>query len=265
MLHAIDLSVEFGTRRVLDRLSVTADAGALTAIVGPNGSGKTTLLRALTGEVRYQGRITLNGQDVAKTAPVLLAAQRAVLPQKTALAFPFTAFEVVRIGQTSGRHTARHLPMQALERCGVAHLADQPYQLLSGGEQARVQLARVLVQVWEPCPQGQPCWLFLDEPVASLDIAHQILVMEIARAFADQGGGVIAVMHDLNLTAMFADQVLLMDGGRVRAAGETGDVFTRDNLSAAYRCDIDPARRLAPDAPMILPQCVRVASAGVLS
>jgi len=260
MLEATDISVHLGRTAILHGISFRATAGQITAIAGPNGSGKTTLLRALTGEVPAKGQIRLNGRDVSRIAPAELASIRAVLPQKTALAFPFTALEVVRIGQSFGITPDPSLPRRALDRVGLLHLADRPYQLLSGGEQSRVQLARILAQVWDATHEGQPRWLFLDEPVASLDIGHQVLVMQIARDFADAGGGVVAVMHDLNLTAMFAQSVILMSDGRVLSHDGPAKVMTAANLSLAYGCQVEVGV-VPQDRLFVLPQGIRAVAA----
>ncbi len=143
---------------------------------------------------------------------------------------------------------------QALAAVGLAGFERRILADLSGGEQQRVHLARALAQVEGLADgAGDPRWLLLDEPVASLDIAHQLQVMRLARAFADRGGGVIAVMHDLNLTAMFADRVLLMAAGAVLAEGSPAAVMTDRRLSEAYGC---PLRvNATPVAvPYVLPQ-----------
>ncbi|WP_226628727.1 heme ABC transporter ATP-binding protein [Alloyangia pacifica] len=239
MLDARDITVSYGRRRVLEGVHFRAAPGALTAIVGPNGSGKTTLLRAMTGDLPYHGKISLGGDDLSTLPAWRLALRRAVLAQFTPLAFPFTVAEVIRLGQIQdGKAGAPDLTPRALARVGLSGYAGRRYQELSGGEQQRVQLARVLCQVWEPIAHGQPRWLFLDEPVSSLDIAHQLQVMQIARDFADAGGGVVAILHDLNLTAMFADSVALLAEGRLleQAAPET---LLRDELlSHAYGCTL---------------------------
>lgn len=260
MFEAREIHVALGGTTILDGVSLAARPGQMTAIVGPNGSGKTTLVRAMTGEVRCRGTVTVQGRDIRRTPAAELAGLRAVMAQKVALAFPFTALEVVRIGQSFGLDPDPALPTRALARVGLLPLADRPYQLLSGGEQARVQLARALVQVWQPVRGGVPRWLVLDEPVASLDIGHQLQVMRIARDFADAGGGVVAVMHDLNLTAMFADRVVLMLGGRVLAQGTPAEVLTDAHLSRAYGCRVAVNAVPSGRAPFVLPQRVAVAA-----
>ncbi|MDO5614394.1 MAG: heme ABC transporter ATP-binding protein [Paracoccus sp. (in: a-proteobacteria)] len=256
-LHATDITVKLGTRAVLRGVSMTAQAGRLTAIIGPNGSGKTTLLRALTAELRpASGRITLNGADLTGLPPDVLARQRAVLPQHSALSFPFTAAEIIRIGLTShpdAQTVGDALIAAALAQVGLPDYAGRLYQEMSGGEQQRVQLARALVQVWQPVGADGPRWLMLDEPVSSLDIAHQLAVMRLAAAYARRGGGVVAVMHDLNLTAMFADHVLLMQNGSALAEGPPDEVLTDSLLTSAYNCTL--RTRCAPaQGAWLLPQ-----------
>ncbi len=239
MLSAENVKVTIGSTQILHGLDFSAQHSAVTAIVGPNGSGKTTLLKALTGDIEASGTYRLNGCDPAQLKPWELAAMRGVLPQASVLAFPFTVVEVVRIGLrsgTSGDHA--QVVMAALAKVGLASYANRFYQELSGGEQQRVQLARVLAQVWHPVERGEPRWLFLDEPVASLDIAHQLEVMNIARDFATAGGGVVAVMHDLNLTAMFADSVAILSQGRLLQQGPPAKVMTNETLSLAYGCTL---------------------------
>ncbi|MEM9576552.1 MAG: heme ABC transporter ATP-binding protein [Pseudomonadota bacterium] len=260
MVIAHGISVALGPSVILDQMTFRAAPGRLTAIVGPNGSGKTTLLRALTADIPYRGRITLNGTDITVLKPWELAEMRAVLPQASTLAFPFTVLEVVQIGlHRSGTGDAYDVPMRALAQVGMAQYAHRYYQELSGGEQQRVQLARVLSQVWQPCPRGSTRWLFLDEPVSALDIAHQLQVMQIAKDFAAAGGGVVAVMHDLNLTAMFADQVTVLSDGKTAASGPPAEVITDDVLSRAYGCTLRVGHAPPPGTPFLLPHAARAA------
>lgn len=235
MLNARDVTAKHQRRTVLHEVDFAAQPGQITAIVGPSGAGKSTLLKAMTGDQPYAGQIMMNGLDVARTRPARLAEIRAVLPQATPLAFPFTVAEVVRLGvmQNDG---ATHVVAQALAQVGLAGFEGAFFQELSGGEQQRVHLARVLAQVWHPLPDGTPRWLFLDEPVSSLDIGHQLQIMQVVQGFAARGCGVVMVMHDLNLTAMCAQSVSLMREGRIVAQGAPDAVFRNDLLSRTYGC-----------------------------
>ena len=232
-----DLSVRLGRREVLAGIELTARPGEVTAIIGPNGSGKTTLMRAITGELASMGGLSLNGCNIRTTRAAVMATMRAVLAQATPLAFPFTVAEVVRLGAEAGGACPSAVVIErALNRVDLAGYGARFYQQLSGGEQQRVQLARVLAQAGAPAGPAGPRWLLLDEPVSSLDIGHQLMVMRLARAFAAEGGGVIAVLHDLNLTARFADRVLLLASGRVAACGTPAEVMTGPRLGAIYDC-----------------------------
>ncbi len=260
MLNATDITVSYGHRTILHGVSFQAAPGALTAIVGPNGSGKTTLMRALTGEVAFEGRVWLNRQDITPMKPWALAAMRAVLPQATPLAFPFTVVEVVRLGLSRSTSAAKtDLISKALARVDLSGFEGRFYQELSGGEQQRVQLARVLAQVWNPIEDGQPRWLFLDEPVSALDIGHQLQVMQIAHDYAAAGGGVVAVMHDLNLTAMFADRVALVSEGHILQQGAPQEVFNDTLLSRAYHCDVR-VNTAPSQGTFILPHAAKMAA-----
>ena len=253
-LRARGITVRLGRKAVLHGVDFTARPGALSAIVGPNGSGKTTLLRALVGDVAYEGAVSLDGRAIAGLEPWELAARRAVLAQATPIAFPFTVREVVGLGLAAGPHAAEPgIAAAALNAVGLAGYGGRFFQELSGGEQARAHLARVLAQVWAPVLQDRPRWLLLDEPVASLDIGHQLHIMRLARDYADRGGGVVAVMHDLNLTAMFADRVTLLHEGTVLDTGLPDEVLADHHLSRAYACPIR-VNTAPPRGTFILPQ-----------
>ncbi|MGA0541987.1 heme ABC transporter ATP-binding protein [Neotabrizicola sp. VNH66] len=238
MLSVRDLSVSLSGRQILSGISLEVAPGTLTAIVGPSGSGKSTLLRAVTGEAAYAGSARLNGQEVRTAGPERLAALRAVLPQETHVAFAFTAAEVVALGAHAGPAPTPRRIEELLALVGLSGMGHRLVQSLSGGERQRVHLARVLLQAGAPVGQDGPRWLFLDEPVSSLDIAHQIAVMRIARAHADRGGAVVAVMHDLNLSAMFADRIAVLSQGRFVTSGPPGEVLTGAMIERVYGCRI---------------------------
>jgi len=258
MITAKNIHVKAVKTQILRGVDLIARPGELTAIIGQNGCGKTTFLRALTGDIPYDGKVMLNGCDIRGIGVPELAGIRAVLAQSTSLAFPFTVVEVVQMGLMAGIAAAdpslrSSLPGQALARVDLAGYENHFFQELSGGEQQRVHLARVLCQMWEPCVNGRPRWLFLDEPVSSLDIAHQKTVMQIARDFTTRGGGVIAVMHDLNLTATYADQVVLMGHGKVVKSGSVREVYKDEYLSSAYTCKISLATAPVGSIPLLHP------------
>ncbi|MCB1477248.1 MAG: heme ABC transporter ATP-binding protein [Rhodobiaceae bacterium] len=261
-VRAHDISVRLAGRLILCGIDFTARAGEVTIIIGPNGSGKTTLMRALTGELACSGNVSINGRWLRHYRHADLAALRAVLPQETTLAFPFTVREIVQMGISSASHAAggrraRERIDEALSRVDLAGFAGRFYQELSGGERQRVQLARVLCQIWEPQIAGKPRWLFLDEPVSSLDIRHQIAIMDIARDYAAAGGGVIAVMHDLNLSVMYADAIVAISGGQIAAAGPPADVLTEALLSDVFGCALKPGQTPA-DRMFVLPHSARI-------
>jgi iron complex transport system ATP-binding protein len=254
MLELMDVSVQLGRRKVLSGVSLTARPGGLLAICGANGAGKSTLLKAILGEVPATGTVRLNGLEVPRTRPATLARLRAVLPQDSDVAFGFTLGEIIRMGREAGDFAIRPaVDSLALSAVGLQGREGDDIRNLSGGERQRGHLARALAQVWEPVgPQG-PRWLMLDEPVASLDLGHQLQVMRLARSYADAGGGVVAIMHDLNLSAMFADKLAFLIAGKLAAVGSPDEVLTERILQEAFGCRI--ALNLAPKlGPWLLPQ-----------
>ncbi|TGU93556.1 heme ABC transporter ATP-binding protein [Mesorhizobium sp. M00.F.Ca.ET.151.01.1.1] len=259
MIEARDVSVVIGKKRIVANVDFEVRPSEISAIVGPNGSGKTTFLKAMSGDLVHTGRILINGRELSTMKPVEAATVRAVLPQATTLSFPFTVREIVRLGLVGGRSGVlpgedERLPERALARVDLDGFAGRFYQELSGGEQQRVQLARVLCQVWAPVLDGGPRYLFLDEPVSSLDIKHQLIIMNIARDFARRGGGVVAILHDLNLTAMFADRIFVMHRGRLAAAGSPRDVLSDDLIENVFDCRLKVGVLPAGNMPFVLPQ-----------
>lgn len=256
VLEASHVSVAIDRKPIVTGVSLSARAGEVLAIVGPNGSGKTTLMKALSGELGHDGDIALNGRPLRALPPRTAATMRAVMPQATVLSFPFTVREVVRLGLAAGVGVAptrrEDVVEAALRQVDLTGFGGRMYQSLSGGEQQRVQLARVLCQVWQPVFEGVPRLLLLDEPVSSLDIRHQLLVMEIARGFAAGGGAVIAILHDLNLAALYADQVLVMSRGRRAACGAPAEVLDIALVREVFGCELTTLQ-LPNGAPLFAP------------
>lgn len=256
MIDADGLTVERAGRRLLDDVSLRLEPGTLTAVIGPNGAGKSTLLRLLTGETRPDGgTVRYGGQPIAGWTPRALARRRAVLPQASALAFAFTVHEIVRMGAVaSGAREPDRITERALGEVGLAGFGGRLYQHLSGGEQQRAQFARALAQVPEPVRDGTPRFLFLDEPTSSLDLRHQIAVLDVARRFARDGGGVVAVLHDLNLVAEFADSVLVLDTGRLVADGTPAEALEDRVIGSVYGVHGTVCRVPQAGTPFVLPQ-----------
>lgn len=256
MISARGVTIVRSGRQLLERIDLDLAPASFTAIIGPNGAGKSTLLKALTGELApTHGTVSYHGQNIATLDAQALAVQRAVLPQSLEMSFPFTALEIVRMGAMARGALKPELEAEkALARVGLAGFQGRSYPTLSGGEQQRVQFARALAQVPAAQHDGQPLALFLDEPTASLDLRHQISVLEIARRFADDGGIVLAVLHDLNLTAEFADQVAVLDGGHLVAKGDCASTLTDEVISRVYGISGVVGRLPQPQVPFVLPQ-----------
>jgi len=239
MLRASGIQVRRKTRTILDGIDLEVHPGELLALIGPNGAGKSTLLGALAGERQPEGgAVELEGRNLFSIKPKDRAQRLAVLPQESRVDFPFNALEVALLGRVpypSGQESGRDLAIAsaALQVAGVGHLAERVYPTLSGGERQRVQLARVLAQLWEP-PAAGARYLFLDEPIANLDPAHQLAVLDLARRLSREGFAVIAVLHDLNLAAQFADRIALLVGGRMLGIGSPAEVLQPSTLSEAY-------------------------------
>lgn len=259
MIEARDLRVEIGGACLLEDVSLEVRAGEVLAVVGANGAGKSTLLKTICGALkRRRGCVTVNGRALEDWSHEALARVRAVLPQDSTLNFPFTVLEVALMGRTPhtrGRETARdyEIARRALEATDAVHLAARLYTSLSGGERQRVQLARVLAQVWDAPPSGER-FLLLDEPTSSLDLAHQRSTLSIARRFAREGAGTLVVLHDLNLTAQYADRVIVLKNGRVLATGTPSEVLTADTIAAAYGVPVMVLPHpQSPACPLVVP------------
>ena len=245
-LEARDVHLHYGTRRVLQGVSLRAQPGRVLALIGPNGAGKSSLLGVLAGLLQpSMGIAALDGVALSRWPAVELARRRAMLSQRVQLGFGFRAEEVAMLGRSphgaaSPAASDRRIVEAALKATGTWPLRARNYLELSGGEQQRVQLARVLAQIWD-C-RDAPGWLLLDEPEAGLDIAHQHELLGHARQLAGQGFGVIAVLHELNLAGRYADDVALLAHGRLVRHGSREQVLDAPVLSKIYGVALACAR-----------------------
>ncbi len=238
LLEVRDLSVAYGTRLALDGVTFRLAPGEVVGLLGPNGAGKSTLVRAISGVLTDDsGSVKLRGDELRSLPRKEIARRIAVVPQEPRFDFPFTVLEVVVMGRhphlaglafESGHDLA--IARQALERCGALHLAARPIDQLSAGERQRIVFARALAQ--------QAPILLLDEPVSFLDLRFQVELFDRVRELAEAGTGVVAVLHDLNLAAEYCDRIVLLQAGRVVAAGSTTEVLTYKNLTAVYETEI---------------------------
>jgi iron complex transport system ATP-binding protein len=259
MFEAKNITVRIGAKKILDDVSLCLNAGETVALVGANGAGKSTLLKAMCGDVKIlSGEIALENRDLKDWDYHELARKRAVLSQHSELNFPFTAREVALLGRNPhirGNETKKDFEIvnRALELVEAGHLAEQSFPTLSGGERQRVHLARVLAQIWEK-PKNPKRYLFLDEPTASLDLAHQHLTLQTVRQFADEGTAVLVVLHDLNLAAQYADKVLILQNGRTVAFDTPKNIFVSETIRDVFGVDVYITRHAKNyDLPLIVP------------
>jgi len=227
------------TRGHLRDISLLARPGRVLALMGPNGSGKSTLLHVLAGDLApVAGEVQLLSRPLSAWNRTELAMQRAVLPQASQVAFPVRVRDLVGIGRLPYRGHAkgadRLAVTESLSAVGLAPLADALYHRLSGGEKQRVQLARVLAQIWQPREDAAPRLLLLDEPTNNLDPAQRLAVMACVQSLARRGLAIVVVLHDLSEALRFADDGLLLRDGRVLAQGSIHDVLTPDLIAAAF-------------------------------
>ena len=242
VLSVEDVAVRLGDVPVLDGVSATVDRGRFVGLIGPNGAGKTTLLRTINGALApSRGRVRVCGEVIADLGSRATSRLVATVPQDTTLTFDFDVRRTVAMGRTPHRgrfdrwrEADERAVARAMERTGVTDLADRPITAVSGGERQRIVIARALAQ--------ETPLLLLDEPTASLDIAHQVRTLELVRDLTATGKTAVAAIHDLNLAAHYCDELLLLADGEVLAAGEPGAVLTEDRLREAFDANAVVAR-----------------------
>lgn len=241
LLLAEQLTFSVKNKTLIQPMDFWANSAEFTAIIGPNGAGKTTLFNMLNGDIKPDnGQIEFQQQSLRTIEKLELARKRAVLPQLGIVPFSVTAYDVVALGREPYRyHIAQQHDQAVIEQClsyfQLEQFSSHYYASLSGGEQHRIQLARVLAQIIEsPTASLQNKILFLDEPTNHLDIRHQYGLMETLKQLQVKGLSIIAVMHDLTLTLAFADQIFLLKEGKKQGCFNATELAKNGALSKAY-------------------------------
>ncbi|MEU3752189.1 heme ABC transporter ATP-binding protein [Streptomyces olivoreticuli] len=246
------LRVRLGGRTVLSEVELAVAGGEVLALVGPNGAGKSTLLAALAHDLPAEsGEVWIDGRPAGAWTPADLALRRAVLPQSAELSFPFPVEDVVRMGRapwagTDAEDEDDEAVRSAMAAAEVTRFAGRPFAALSGGERARVSLARVLAQ--------RAPLLLLDEPTAALDLRHQELVLRVCRERAAAGDAVVVVLHDLGLAGAYADRVAVLHRGRIAAEGPPSEVFDAELLSHVYMQPVEVIDHPRTGDPLVIPR-----------
>ena len=232
-LEVKGLSFAYGGRLALDGVTFSVGEGEIVALVGPNGSGKTTLLKCIAGILKPKaGVISVKGKEVGKMSKGELSRLLAYVPQSTASAFPSTVFDAVLLGRKPYVNWGlsrrdKKVVSQVISLMGLEDLALRHLDELSGGERQKVFIARALAQ--------EPEVLLLDEPTSNLDLRHQLEVMSLIRNLVKERRlSAIIAIHDLNLASRYADRVVMLNGGRIFAAGDPASVFTPENIAHVY-------------------------------
>lgn len=251
-IRAYGLGVVIDGIQILRDIDLDVRYGEILALVGPNGAGKSTLLGALAGDSRVTAGVVHYGdRSVNELRPLELARLRSVLTQENQVSFPFKVRDVVEMGRSPWQRAAEReddgsAVAAALLRADVLHLADRRYTTLSGGEKARVSLARVLAQ--------RTGIVFLDEPTAALDLKHQEDVMKNARHMAQAGAAVVVVLHELSLAGAYADRIAIVSRGALRQVGTPDEVLTRELISEVYGLDVEVLHQATTGRPVVLPR-----------
>lgn len=255
MYQASNISFSTQGKQIIQDLNLSITPGEFVSVVGPNGAGKSSLIKILSNEnPAYKGNVSINGKDVKSYKPKELSLVRAVMAQHSTLQFAFSVREVITLGRHAHSSTKTHdnsVIDEVITLAGLQAMATRNYLTLSGGEKQRVQLARVLAQVWDEALY--PRYILLDEPTSSLDIAQQQAMFSLVKSVCSRNIGVLAIVHDLNLAAQFSDHIFLMNRGQLVDSGPAVQVLTRDNIEKAFCCHVNVIYDPCSKCPLIVP------------
>jgi iron complex transport system ATP-binding protein len=239
MLKTQNIQYSIGKKMILNNISAEFLPGEFNMILGPNGSGKSTFLKIFSGEINgYGGNVLYNNKKIATEKKEALAKYRAVMSQQPELSFPLMVEEVVMMGRYphftfNPTKKDETICNEVMERMNLLSFKERNYLTLSGGEKQRVQFARVLSQIWEQ-PENNIRYLFLDEPLNSLDINYQQEFLQIAKEFTQQDTVLVAVLHDINLATQYADKLFFLKDGELVAQGKPKEVLNEALLLKVF-------------------------------
>lgn len=259
-IRAENLSVRFGDKTILDSLNFINRSGEITAIVGENGAGKSTLLNCLSGKIKFDGDIYLNGHSLKDISIAKQAQYRAVLPQHSTLNFPLDVREIVRLALSLSAlsHSEQEdIILHSLALVDAIEFIDRDYLKLSGGEKQRVQIARVLTQL-QAYQHEESRFLLLDEPTSALDLKHQYTTLKMLRTLccttAARDLGALIILHDLNLASLYCDKVLLLKDGKLIKHDTPSAVFECNRINDSFGIDVHIDTHPDTDQPYLVPR-----------
>ena len=232
-LQLKEVSFRIDSKLLLSNINISIQPAKIVSFIGPNGAGKTTLLRVASGALSAPG-VTLDSKPLKALTPEGRARKFAFLNQSSELNFPFKCLEVLHLGRIPHRTSRRcneRIVEEVINSLSLDTLVDRIYTTMSGGEKQRVQIGRILCQVWDNIDSA---FVFFDEPTAELDLAHQLRFFDTVKMLAARGASISLVLHDINLASRFSDELILLKSGKILAMGSPREVVTRANIRDAF-------------------------------